>query len=406
MLVTLLGKFGTAYPMSGTSRFIMSSIVDKYPPMIANFGMNIKNALMWSSVVFHCGSTRLLCAQFSQTNLAACSAGFASMSGAPTPAPTPVPTLVATPTAAPTVSPTLATVGTDSPTPVPLASQQYCARFTAAQTGGASGYFYMQVANGRATYSYNVNLTGMSQASSICTASPVSSGLKYHIHSDWTNMTSTSSGGPTQCGASITGGHYDPTYACSSVSQYISSTCATLQRTSSLGYTYTCNSTLYNTGDYSECEVGDLSGKFGLSIGTMGSTMFSATGVMDNTPPYIANYRNNLKNADGWSSVVFHCGSTRLVCAELTTDLSACNAALSANAPTPQPTAAPAGAPVASNQGSTTQQYCATMSPSQTSGASGYFAVQVSNGIAQYAYDVDLSSFGVNSGTCAKTLSA
>jgi hypothetical protein len=320
----------------------------------------------------------------------------------PTVMPTVMPTI--TPSTSPSLAPSSATIGTNAPTTTPIANQQYCATFSSGQADGATGYFLMSIANGRATYTYNLDLTNLGIGSSLCSASPISSGLKYHVHSYWNNMTTTSSAG-SYCGASLTGGHYDPTNACSSVSQNIGTSCVNLGRTASQGYTYTCNSTLYSSGTYSDCEVGDISGKFGVAMPISGS-VFSATGMMDNTPPYISNYRNNIKNSIQWSSVIFHCGSTRLVCAEFTTNLAGCAAALQPNIPTPSPSLAPSGSLSPSNLGSTTQQYCASFSSGQTSGASGYFAMQISNGQAKYAYDIDLSSFGLATGTCPATLAA
>ncbi len=110
----------------------------------------------------------------------------------------------------------------------------------------------MQISNGQALYSYDLNLNNFSLASTC----PLSSGgLKYHIHSYWTNTSVTSSAGSVFCGSTYTGGHYDPNFGCSSSSQESSTSCSSLNRTSAKGYTYTCNTTIYYDGDYSEWYV-------------------------------------------------------------------------------------------------------------------------------------------------------
>lgn len=46
----------------------------------------------------------------------------------------------------------------------------------------------------------------------------IENGLVYHVHSFWNNETVSSSAN-SFCGASYTGGHYDPSLACSSASE-------------------------------------------------------------------------------------------------------------------------------------------------------------------------------------------
>lgn len=124
----------------------------------------------------------------------------------------------------------------------------YCASFSPNHADGVSGYFAMLAGNGYASYSFELNLTN----SGILAQCPVATvGLEYHIHTYWKNSSVSSSAGSTYCGSSYTGGHYDPTFACSASSQNLAS-CKSLNRTSSVGYTYTCNSTIYEKGDFSE----------------------------------------------------------------------------------------------------------------------------------------------------------
>eukprot|EP01035_Chromulina_nebulosa_P020958 gene20958-27162_t len=310
----LSGKIGIMYPQANSLLFSANTTaIDYLPAYIANYKTSIKNAIMWSSIVFHCGANnnRLLCASFSNTDTAACSSAFSSFSLSPTVSPTTF--------QSPTISPTsLVPTTTNS---------QYCATIRQNQTSDASGYFAIQIKDGIALYSYNLNLNNFSLASSC----PLTNG------------------GSTYCGTSYTGGHYDPNFACSSSSQEISSGCKYLNRTSSSGYTYTCNTTVYGKGDYSECEVGDLSGKFGTIYPSSGYTFSSSAPLSDLYPPYISNYDKNLKNSYMWSSVVFHCASTgtRLLCAELSeTDTSACSSAFGIlSTYTSPPTNSPSSSP-------------------------------------------------------------
>ncbi len=197
---------------------------------------------MWSSIVFHCGSTdtRLLCAQLSKTDTTACSSAFATFKSATSPTISPTPT--------PSDVPSVSVSPTKTPTTSGSSSTKFCATFSNSQASGATGYFAMEIIDGYARYSYNLNLTSFTLAS---TCSLSSGGLKYHIHSYWTNTSVSSAAGPTSCGSSYLGGHYDPNYACSASSQQITSGCVNLGRTSSQGYTYSCNTTSYNEGYYS-----------------------------------------------------------------------------------------------------------------------------------------------------------
>mmetsp|Transcript_3297 Transcript_3297/g.2934 ORF Transcript_3297/g.2934 Transcript_3297/m.2934 type:complete len:295 (-) Transcript_3297:33-917(-) len=211
---------------------------------------------------------------------------------------------------------------------------QYCATITAEEAGDATGYFAVDIVDGVGYYYFDLNLDNFDSAdASDCDFTTY--GLKYHIHSYWTNPNTTSSAGSTYCGAPYTGGHYDPTFACSTSSQNYTTACTTLGRIPSDGYTYTCTPEIYSDGDYASCELGDLSGKFGIVYPTEGTVQFSTSDpLVDTNPPYEVSYETNVKNSLKWSSIVFHCGTSaapRLVCAELSTvDLNACLTAFEA----------------------------------------------------------------------------
>eukprot|EP01035_Chromulina_nebulosa_P019720 gene19720-25648_t len=181
----------------------------------------------------------------------------------------------------------------------------------------------MDIIDGVGYYYFDLNLDNFSSDDASECDFP-NDGIKYHIHSYWTNTTTTSSAGTTYCGNSFTGGHYDPSFACSTASQNYTTACTNLDRIPSEGYTYTCTPEIYSTGGYASCEIGDLSGKFGIVYPTEGTVQFSTSDpLVDTNPPYEVSYEANVKNSLKWSSVVFHCGNSeapRLVCAELSTE--------------------------------------------------------------------------------------
>ena len=139
------------------------------------------------------------------------------------------------------------------------------------------------------------------------------SGLKYHIHTYWTNSTDDSS---NVCGSAASGcqGHYDPYLACSTTSQNYGSLCTSLNRISG-SYTYGCNSTVYSAGHVALCEVGDLSGKFG-AMTQISSTDYTFTGdAVDVNPPPAVYYgaTTDVVSKTPWNSIVFHCPGTYLL---------------------------------------------------------------------------------------------
>lgn len=188
----------------------------------------------------------------------------------------------------------------------------------------------MAIEDGVAKYNFKLDL---SQFTSFGSCPIASVGLKYHIHATWNNGSDSSSFGSSGCRSAITGGHYDPYIACSTASQYFTTECVDLGRVPASGYTYSCTPSLYNNGNYSFCEVGDLSGKFG-SINDTGTSLVYESGTLtDYFPPLISNYKYDMTNADMWSSIVFHCGNAaapRLLCADFSmTTTDACADAFS-----------------------------------------------------------------------------
>jgi hypothetical protein len=95
----LSGKFGKSIAATGSTTYREDLLVDYYPPIIANYKTDIKNSIMWSSIVFHCGdstSTRLFCADLSTVDTDACAAAFSSFDTSPTAMPTLMPSIAPT----------------------------------------------------------------------------------------------------------------------------------------------------------------------------------------------------------------------------------------------------------------------------------------------------------------------
>lgn len=198
---------------------------------------------------------------------------------------------------------------------------EYCGIFNPLTADGATGVVALQVSDGRAEFSFTLDLNDF-QPTAAC---DYTQGLTYHVHSYWTNQSAFSSANGF-CGASYTGGHYDPNFACSTSSQNISDACVALGRVSP-DYTYGCSTTAYAAGSYASCELGDLSGKAGRVYPTSESNLvFSlSTPFVDYQPIYDDNYRASTTNSLMWSSIVFHCAATtaRLVCADFQVSSSA-----------------------------------------------------------------------------------
>ncbi len=203
---------------------------------------------------------------------------------------------------------------------------KYCATI---DTSGALGHVSIEISNGVAYYMLNLDINSLSTPSLTC---DYNEGLTFHIHSYWTtsDTTTTSVAYPT-CASSITGLHYDPNFACSPKSQQSSTGCKSLNRYYP-HHNYTCNSTVFNgQGQYSLCEVGDLTGKFGVIYPKTTANFQFTTPVpwTDYLPPYPYNFDRADLVSNMWSSIVFHCRSPSayLLCAKLsTTELSSCNA--------------------------------------------------------------------------------
>ena len=191
-----------------------------------------------------------------------------------------------------------------------LPNMRYCAHIESSSGSGSHGWFAMEIdqSTSSAKYKFNVDFTGYTGTCDI------TQGVNYHIHKDWQ---STDGASTTQCGPSFTGGHYDPNFACGPASAYASSMCSTMGRSTS---DYNCLATGFGSGNFSSCELGDLSGKFGYAMPNNDLVIATST-LHDPTGPYVANYDDNTD--DAWYSIVWHCkgsNDARFLCAKLSSD--------------------------------------------------------------------------------------
>jgi hypothetical protein len=302
------GKFGRAYATSDKQFSSQGILIDYQPEYNANYQNADLVSKQWASIVFHCGqdSSRLVCAKLEETSVS---------------------------TVVSEVEPTFYKSSIDA--------------------DGATGYFDLEIDNGKALYNWYLDLTEFS------TTCDLSQGLTYHIHSYWTDDT-TSSATLGACASTYTGGHYDPNLACSGSSQDIAGLCVDINRTAALGYTYSCSPSNYADGHYALCEVGDISGKFGRAYASTGKIFSSGGEIVDYQPPYNANYQASDAVSKQWTSIVFHCGqdSSRLVCGKL----------FGVDAPTPSPSLAPSSSSSAPSSSSSTLSPTVTNEDNSSSG--------------------------------------
>ena len=137
----------------------------------------------------------------------------------------------------------------------------------------------------------------------------ICSSQEYHLHTFWPNSAKNSAATSLECGK--TGLHYDPYLACG----YLSPNCTALGRVNG----YTCTPSIFSSGQYAKCQVGDTSGKFGNALPTSGLKFQQLTPLNDNQPPVAANYLVGTSRTSTFASVVFHCqkSKARLLCAKL-----------------------------------------------------------------------------------------
>lgn len=201
---------------------------------------------------------------------------------------------------------------------------RFCANIEPQFAAGATGYVALQIQDGQAYYQFELNLENFTTSCDLET-----DGLLWHVHESWNN---TQPSAANSFGCNSCGGHFDPNFACSSASQYASTYCPLIGRTTSSNppYTYNCSAN-YGGEKYSYCELGDISGKAGGAIYPKkdGYSFSLDKPFIDNQPVYAKNYKFEDSTSLPWASMVFHCGTgARLVCGMFSTDdLSPCNQA-------------------------------------------------------------------------------
>lgn len=140
--------------------------------------------------------------------------------------------------------------------------------FSSFSAGGASGSIEVTYPNRNPMFAeidVNLDLSGLELDEIKDThpecdyTSPLK--FKWHLHVKWENNND-DSGFLDDCSADITGGHYDPTFACGGASQYKDNHICTTGRPA-----YACTPETFETNGIN-CEMGDFSGKFGeLEVG-------------------------------------------------------------------------------------------------------------------------------------------
>lgn len=147
---------------------------------------------------------------------------------------------------------------------------------------------------------------------------PITS-LNYHLHQQWTNGDKFFDIGGDGCGADVTGGHYDPYFACGPASGVDADTCAALGRPKGEGSMYSCSPEVFqDEAMLDRCEVGDLSGKYGQVIITEDGWGYEE---VENDPlpaldyQFVSGIGENPPNF--FSTIIFHVGAPRVLCGRL-----------------------------------------------------------------------------------------
>jgi hypothetical protein len=185
----------------------------------------------------------------------------------------------------------------------------YCSKWLVSSSAGIfvmdlkSGYPGVMSIDGR----FNNRLSRVN----VSTSCP--GGLTWSLHAGWLGKTGGASSSLT-CGdaASRTFNHYDPTFACGPDSQWANSSICQRRKV------YNCSTASFGENNYN-CEVGDLSGKFGTIELVNNMRRFSTTNkyLFDTLPPADADFQENSNSSTTWSSLVVQCGDTRLFCSKI-----------------------------------------------------------------------------------------
>jgi len=138
--------------------------------------------------------------------------------------------------------------------------------------------------------------------------------LNWHLHTDWKNY-NMHSGVNSQCAASLTGNHYDPTVACSPASEWVNSN----------GICYGPDGQVVDSEQYmctptsnfpTMCERGDESGKLGPLIVEENSYGNKEINFRGRDDFFASETAACTSGAEDWSFVL-NLGSERILCAKV-----------------------------------------------------------------------------------------
>jgi hypothetical protein len=181
---------------------------------------------------------------------------------------------------------------------------------------GQYGTFELEIAADDSFMSWKSSLNNVDQLEQDLGGDIEISALAYHLHQQWTLVDADYAIGATACGSSSTGGHYDPFLGCGPATGVPADQCMAIGKSFDL---YSCSPQVYESGAFSECEVGDLSAKYG-PMQVLDEGVASASVGLDPFPALNAHYaaeRTLAFSAAQFASIVFHNGSTRVLCGKL-----------------------------------------------------------------------------------------
>jgi hypothetical protein len=179
---------------------------------------------------------------------------------------------------------------------------------------GNYGTFEMEISANDSSMSWKASLHNIDQLALNLGMNITS--LNYHLHQQWTTIGSDVGFSADECSMNVTGGHYDPFFGCGPASGVSRDQCAAIGKPVD---TYACSPEMYFAGNYSKCEVGDLSGKAGqIPVTAKGEAFISVT-----TDPFAAQASHYVAERQvnppkKFASIVFHNDSPRVLCGKLT----------------------------------------------------------------------------------------
>jgi hypothetical protein len=179
---------------------------------------------------------------------------------------------------------------------------------------GEYGFFELEISGDERSMSWKSTLKNIDMLETTLVGVEIVS-LNYHLHQQWTTPDADFGIG-TACAPAVTGLHYDPFFGCGPASAVPAATCDAMGKPVA---SYACTPAVYANGEYSKCEVGDLSAKYG-PMRVLDEGDASVSVGLDPYPALKAHYeaeRTRAVSAEQFASIVFHNGSTRVLCGKL-----------------------------------------------------------------------------------------